>query len=151
VPKIQGVNDIEQPLGRLLSISGRMVSGLFQRVLDANGLSAAGWHVLTLLGRTDGLPLRDVAERCYVSAATVTGVVDTLERDGLVERERDADDRRVIRVRLTKEGRRRLDKARRSVTTALAPVFEDMSAREETVVRAFLLRTIARLNEEGTT
>jgi DNA-binding MarR family transcriptional regulator len=127
-----------------------MVATHFQRVLDANGLTAPGWHVLTLLARTDGLPLRDVAERCYVSAATVTGVVDTLERDGLVVRERDAQDRRVIRVRLTATGRRRVEAAFWDVSGAMTPIFGDLAPREEAVVRKFLLRTIARLNEEGT-
>ncbi len=141
---------IQQPIARVLNIAGRMTSARFERVLDANGLTAAGWHVLMLLARTDGLPLRDVAERCYVSAATVTGVVDTLERDGLVARERDTADRRVVRVRLTPEGGRRLAAAKGSVAAAMAPIFGDLPAREEAVVRRFLLRTIARLNEEGT-
>jgi MarR family transcriptional regulator, organic hydroperoxide resistance regulator len=144
------VNEIEQPIGRLLGIAGRMVGARFQRVLDANGLSLAGWQVLVLLGRTDNLPLRDVAERCYVSSATVTGVVDTLERDGLVVRERDTTDRRVVRVRLTKPGRHRLEAAWWDVNDAMTAIFGDLSERDEKVVRRFLLRTIARLNEEGT-
>ena len=43
------------------------------------------------------------------------------------------------------------DSGARHVTAAMAPVFEDLSAREEAVVRRFLLRTIARLSEEGNT
>jgi DNA-binding MarR family transcriptional regulator len=138
------------PLGRLLGVAGRMVAARFERALQAEGMSHAGWQVLQVVGASDGLTQREVAERCYVTSGTVTGVVDTLERDGLVVRERGTDDRRVVRVRLTKEGRRRLDKARRTVMATMQPLFEDVPAREEAVVRRFLLRTIGRLSEEGT-
>lgn len=40
---------------------------------------------------------RAVADRCFVRPATLTGVVDTPERDGLVERHRDGTDRRAVR------------------------------------------------------
>lgn len=138
------------PVGRLLGVAGRMVAARFQRALEAEGMSHAGWQVLLAVGSSDGLTQREVAERCYVTSGTVTGVVDTLERDGLVVRERSTDDRRVVHVRLTRVGRTRLDKARRAVQAAMGPLFEDMSAREETVVRRFLVRTIDRLSEEGT-
>lgn len=136
------------PLGRLLGVAGGMVQKRFQRFLDAQGLTHAGWQVLQTLGHDDGLTQRQVAERCFVTAATVTGIVDTLERDGLVERERDPGDRRLVRLRLTAEGRKRLANARRRAGEVMAPVFGDLPAREEAVVRRFLLRTIDRLSED---
>ena len=139
----------DAPLGRLLGIAGGMVEKRFERFLDAQGLTHAGWQVLVVLGWSDALTQREVAERCYVTSATVTGVVDTLERDGLVVRERSTEDRRVVRVRLTTDGRERLDAAKRTAGGVMAPVFGDLSPREEAVVRRFLLRTIGRLGEEG--
>lgn len=140
----------EGPIGRLLGVAGGMVAKRFQRFLDAQGLTHAGWQVLLALGE-GGLTQREVAERCYVTSATVTGVVDTLERDGLVERERSTEDRRVVRVRLTGEGRTRLDAAKRLAAEQMHPVFGDLTPREEAVVRRFLVRTIERLGEEGST
>jgi DNA-binding MarR family transcriptional regulator len=54
----------------------------------------------------------DLARRVGVSEKTTTGLIDRLERDGLVARERDARDRRVVHVRLTPRGatvHRRID------------------------------------------
>src|SRR4051794_25990865 len=93
----------QPPIGRLLGVAGRMVGARFQRALEAEGMSHAGWQVLLAVGSADGLTQREVADRCYVTSGTVTGVVDTLERDGLVTRERGTDDRRVVHVRLTAE------------------------------------------------
>jgi DNA-binding MarR family transcriptional regulator len=54
--------------------------------------------------------LADLAERSRVTRATMTGLIDTLERDGLVKREHSAGDRRMLLVRLTDAGRTFLDK-----------------------------------------
>jgi DNA-binding MarR family transcriptional regulator len=143
------VNDLDHaPIGRLLGIAGRMVAAHFQRLLDAQGLTHAGWQVLLVLGHAEGLTQREVADRCYVSAAALTGIVDTLERDGLVVRERGTDDRRVVRVRLTQEGRTRLDGAKATLAAEIAPLFGDLSERDEKVVRRFLLRTVRRLGAD---
>jgi DNA-binding MarR family transcriptional regulator len=136
------------PIGRLLGIAGRMTAARFQRMLESQGMTHAGWQVLLAIGDGEGLTQREVAERCYVTPATVTGVVDTLEREGLVTRERGTEDRRVVRVRLTAEGRTRLRRMKAEAARVMAPVFGDLSARDEAVVRRFLTRTIERLQEE---
>lgn len=46
----------------------------------------------------------ELAEKAGVTRATITGLVDTLERDGLVKREHDAGDRRMMQVHLTQRG-----------------------------------------------
>ena len=135
----------EPPIGRLLGIAGRLVAARFQRLLDAQGMTHAGWQVLLAIGSTERLTQREIAARCYVTPATVTGVVDTLEREGLVVRERGTDDRRLVRVALTAEGRARLARMRKAATKEMDPVFADLTGREEAVVRAFLTKTIERL------
>jgi DNA-binding MarR family transcriptional regulator len=75
-------------------------------------LSAPQVHTLLALGHEGPLPMGDLARRVAVTEKTVTGLVDRLQRDGLVERRRDEVDRRVIHVALTGPGEalsRRLD------------------------------------------
>lgn len=139
----------QPPIGRLLGIAGRMTAARFQRLLESQGMTHAGWQALLAIADDGPLTQREVAERCYVTPATVTGVVDTLEREGLVERERSDEDRRLVRVRITPEGRERLAGTKREAQRQMAKVFGDLSARDEAVVRRFLSRTIERLQEEG--
>lgn len=61
-------------------------------------------NVLFLLGGMGPLPMRGLAEQLDVSQASATGLVDRMEQRGLVTRERDAVDRRVVRVTLTPQG-----------------------------------------------
>ena len=75
----------------------------------AHNMSPGRFTVLMLLseGLSGGsLPQTpaELAEKAGVTRATITGLVDTLERDGLVTREHDSDDRRMMRVHLTHRG-----------------------------------------------
>jgi len=68
-------------------------------------LSLVHLNVLFLLEHDGPLPMRSLAEAMDVSQASATGIVDRMEQRGLVERQRDEDDRRVVRVAVTDEGR----------------------------------------------
>src|SRR5690349_20860251 len=61
--------------------------------------------LLLHLGDEDGLTLSELARRCELENSTLTPLVDDLERHDLVARARDRDDRRVVRIHLTAQGR----------------------------------------------
>jgi DNA-binding MarR family transcriptional regulator len=68
-------------------------------------LSMIHLNVLFLLDSDGALPMRGLAEAMDVSQASATGIVDRMEQRGLVERVRDDEDRRVVRVAPTAQGR----------------------------------------------
>ena len=84
-------------------------------VVEANfarlGTSAGRFSVLMLLHRTEGESLApsELAQQAGVTRATITGLVDGLEREGLVQRQSHPDDRRRIKVALTGRGSAFLD------------------------------------------
>ncbi len=71
------------------------------------GLSMGKFTLLMQLSQSDeqGLTPSECADRCKVTRATVTGLLDGLERDKLVERRPCLEDRRKLRVRFTTHGR----------------------------------------------
>jgi DNA-binding MarR family transcriptional regulator len=73
-----------------------------------SGLSAPKWFVLVVLRKRDGVSQGEVSQLFEVDPSRVTRIAQALESDGLVRRERDPDDNRVVRMYLTDEGRRRL-------------------------------------------
>ncbi|WP_159917603.1 MarR family winged helix-turn-helix transcriptional regulator [Pantoea sp. 18069] len=76
------------------------------RLLALHGLSEGRFVLLFLLDAAgDGLAPHQLAEQAGVTRATVTGLLDGLERDALIARHADAADRRALRVRLTGKGR----------------------------------------------
>ena len=77
--------------------------------LSGHGISHGRFMVMMLLQRpcADGEPCTpaSLAEECRVSRATMTGLIDTLEKDGIVVRKGDKYDRRTLHVRLTPRGK----------------------------------------------
>jgi len=73
--------------------------------LEAQGLTVPQGMVLHTLAAAGGrLSARELGRECDMLASTATGVVDRLELHGLVARERDNDDRRVVWISLTERG-----------------------------------------------
>lgn len=79
--------------------------------LSRHGLLQGRWWVLILLMREETLVSTPsaLADKAGVTRATMTGLIDGLERDGLVARIFDPQDRRRISVKLTQAGQDRLD------------------------------------------
>jgi DNA-binding MarR family transcriptional regulator len=75
------------------------------RQWPGGALSLVHLNVLAVLDIDGPLPMSSLAETLDVSQASATGIIDRMEQRGLVERRRGDDDRRVVRVALTDEGR----------------------------------------------
>src|SRR3981189_2256571 len=71
------------------------------RWLDRHGVSEGRMGVLWTLSRGGAMSLGDLAAALDVSPTNITGLVDHLERDGLVVRAPDPDDRRAIRASIS--------------------------------------------------
>jgi len=90
-------------------------SGDFLAALDSHfsryNLSRGRFFVLMSMFHNEGAPFTpgDIAERLDVSRATITGLLDGLEKERLVERRRFPGDRRKVDVYLTEEGQELLD------------------------------------------
>ena len=98
------------PFLKLLRVSSDLSTAL-DNFLGGYGLLQGRWWVLILLMREHNLTSTpsELAERAGVSRATMTGLVDSLQREGLVERREDAQDRRKYVISLTAAGQAKLD------------------------------------------
>ncbi len=95
---------LDSPSYRLIRALGRH-KALIAVELERHGLHLGQEYYLAQLWRQDGITSADLAARTGVSAPAVTKVVGGLERAGLVRRERDPADARLVRVWMTDEGR----------------------------------------------
>lgn len=78
--------------------------------LSIEGLTASQFSTLKVLRLQGPLAQRDIAKYLLKSGGNVTMVVDNLEREGLVARVRDTEDRRIVFVKLTAEGEATFDR-----------------------------------------
>jgi DNA-binding MarR family transcriptional regulator len=128
-------------LKQLLVDLGRIRS-LRDPIADlAKGLTPSQAHCMMWLQQEGPMAVTALAQRLHCAAPTITGVVDRLERLGLVERRRGGPDRRVVHVALTPPGGRMAERFHAAVHTNLVRLFSVLSdADGET-----LLKVIRRL------
>lgn len=93
-------------------VVGQLLADRMEAVLRPYGLTLGSFNLLTIVDGADGPSTPTEIARnspSKVTTATVTGLLDTCERKGLVRRDRDRNDRRRVLVSLTPAGRALLD------------------------------------------
>jgi MarR family transcriptional regulator for hemolysin len=100
------------PIGLRLARTARAVTQAFERALAEAGGSVSTWQVLLLVRSGNWGNQSRMAEAMGVTGATLTHHLNAAERQGLVRRWRDPDNRRVQRVALTPDGEALFDRLR---------------------------------------
>jgi len=85
--------------------TGDWLDNRFNRLLREYGLTSSQYNVLRILrGEGKPLPSLEIAERTIQIVPAITGLIDRLEKQKLLVRERSAEDRRIIYVEITAKG-----------------------------------------------
>jgi DNA-binding MarR family transcriptional regulator len=88
----------------LLAQVGASSSRRFAKALEALDFAPWGAGILRLLSRMPGISQQELAARLETHASRLVGMIDTLEKRGLVVREPNPEDRRLYSLRLTEAG-----------------------------------------------
>jgi len=130
-----------------LRVTARMTRQLMDRWAEKHGLSEGRLHVLFRLvsAPEHQLPLGELADQLDVTPRNITGLIDHLERDGLVERVDDPDDRRQTYARLTPAGGKRLEGMRAQGLEWQLRITAGLSIEELEVLRHACLRLIENM------
>lgn len=110
---------------RLLACTSMIESEVRRRLRQDFATTLPRFDVLAQLDRVpEGLSMGELSRRMMVTNGNITGLVERLAGDGLIDRLPDATDRRTVVVRLTRRGKRAFD----AMTPAHAHWLEDMFA-----------------------
>lgn len=105
--------DWELRLGFLIHDVSRLRRSAFDRCLKPLNVTRSQWWVLAYLSREDGMTQSQLAEELDLGKVAVGGLIDRLEKSGLVRREADATDRRVNRVFLEPKSKQLIARMRK--------------------------------------
>lgn len=128
-------------LGYLLAKASQRWNELLQQGFAAEGfpeVKASYGSILIPLFEEDGLRMGEIARRARLSKQTMTTMVRLCERDGLVKRRADPDDRRATRVHLTAKAKRFRPAAERVLARLELDVAHVLGERRMETVRASL-------------
>jgi MarR family transcriptional regulator, 2-MHQ and catechol-resistance regulon repressor len=112
----------------------RCTNSVLARLSERNtigDLTPSQFAVLEALYHLGSMTQGEVGAKILKSTSNITTVIDNLERDGLVRRERDAKDRRVIHIHLTEAGISKVETLFPNHVAALVEIFSILSAREQ--------------------
>ena len=105
IPELAGVDELSAHVFRAFLGTAKLHVQLMMRTLSDRGTHPGQAMCLRLLTVNDGVSQRDLADMLHVARPTVTRMLQTMEKAGLVERRPDEADQRLTRVYLTGAGR----------------------------------------------
>jgi MarR family transcriptional regulator, organic hydroperoxide resistance regulator len=110
-----------------------------EQLVKTHGLTGAQYNVLRILrgAEPEGLPCSTIAERMISHDPDMTRLLDRMEKHGLITRQRQTDDRRIVKTRITAKG---LDFLRR-----LDQPIRELHKRQFRHVPAARLKTLAAM------
>lgn len=136
---------IEDSTSHLLSVAARLFTRTLQVRLTSHGVSTGQWPLLLYLWEKDGLSQKQLSRRVQIEEPTTTRTLDRMERDGLVFRQRDENDRRRIKVFLTPHGRQLREELIPFAQEVNALATHGLSDQDKTKINYLLSYIISRL------
>jgi DNA-binding MarR family transcriptional regulator len=121
--------------------------GVMDTVLRPYGLGSTQWYVLHQLANVGPTMQRDLVNMFNIERATLSGVVTTLVRKGLVAQAPDSEDQRQRMLRITRAGSKLWAALPNPIEQILEVAFDDADPAEMDIARKVLQAATKRLNE----
>lgn len=114
-----------------------------KKLVKRVGLTGPQLVILQEIARSGELTAGEIARAVSVSQATVTGILERMEKRGLLARQRSESDKRRIMVSITQPGRQILDEAPPLMQEAFVERFSSLQEWEQTMILSALQRLVS--------
>ncbi len=141
--------------GFLLKKSALRIQEAYEERLGPLGLAAKHYGVLSVLEERGSITQHEIGKCVYVDRTTMVGIIDDLEKKGLVERKEHPTDRRSHSVYLTAKAKEVLAKAHHLASSVEKQFLECLSVKEQKDLRQILRKLVVehysstKANERG--
>ncbi|MGN6488429.1 MAG: MarR family winged helix-turn-helix transcriptional regulator [Devosia sp.] len=136
----------QAPLGYLVHEVARLMKRRFEEEARSHGLTLAQWRALSQVATHDCITQREIADSMDADPMTVSGILDRLEKRGLIERYADPSDSRAKLARLTPAGEELFQIARNFGLAMYQTAIAGLSAGEREALQAGLEKMRANLS-----
>ena len=127
----------QAPMGYLIHEVARLMKRRFEEEARAHGITLPQWRVLAQVGINEGISQVALAAATDADPMTISGVLDRLEKRGLIDRYPDPTDSRAKLARLTTEGEQIFTTARKVGLSMYEAALEGVTSDErQTVITA---------------
>ncbi|UUZ89967.1 MarR family transcriptional regulator [Paenibacillus sp. P25] len=133
------MNLFESP-GFLINRLAHLMANELDARLKKHGVTISQWAVLSLLNEREGVPQVEIQQKLGIEGATVTGLLQRMEKSGFIRRDADLQDRRVQRVFMTDLSRSLTDLLTAEAEAVNEKTLQGFTSDE----KAFFLRMVVR-------
>ncbi|MDI9891943.1 MarR family winged helix-turn-helix transcriptional regulator [Microbacterium sp. IEGM 1404] len=144
----QEVINLDSSLGYLLKEAASALRAAMEDVLRPLGMTITHYSCLELLAQRPGSSNSDLARGAFVTRQSMNVLLQSLERDGVVERPATAPSGKTLPTRLTEKGRRELAEASAAVRSVERRMLGGMTDAEQATARAALRSMVQALRED---
>lgn len=132
---------------KLVREVNRLHFSTFHQTLSQFGLGKGQPPILKYLSLNDGCKQSELAQNEHVTAATITVMLQTMEKNGLIVRKSDEKDLRIMRVYITDKGRSVQQKCDEAIKNLEKEIYADFNQEELDAFRRLLVKKRDRLKE----
>jgi DNA-binding MarR family transcriptional regulator len=144
--KDEAIAEIMQSLRRIF----KAIQQYSEEVLKEFGVTGPQLWALRVIYMEGQLSMGELSKRMYLHMSTISGIVDRLEVKGYVERKRDEIDRRVVKISLTKTGKKLVQKAPEAAQGKLLHGLESLSSRQVLNISSSLDKVVRLMEIQDT-
>ena len=120
-----------------------------KKLVKRVGLTGPQLVILQEITRMGEVTAGEIAQAVSLSQATVTGILERMEKRGLLARRRSETDKRRIMVRITRNGQQVLDEAPPLMQEAFVDRFSDLQEWEQTMILSALQRLVSIMDAKA--
>lgn len=146
VNKQQAISEIMQSFRRIF----KAIQRYSEAVLKEFGVTGPQLWALRTIYNAGQLSMGELSQKMYLHMSTVSGVVDRLEEKGYVERARGNKDRRVVKISLTKGGKKLVQGGPEAAQGQLLHGLESLSQTEVLTIRSSLEKVVRLMEIQDT-
>jgi len=145
----RGSVEVLEALGAL-RLAAKQIHDAMEHFAEGHGLSDSRLRVLMRLCNSPGrrLPLGALADGVNVTPRTMTDIIDVLERDGLIQRVPDPEDRRSVLALITETGLQRINAMRTEAMANQAAVADGFTSDQLVQLRHLCLLLVRNLSRD---
>lgn len=130
--------ELKECINFLLSVSQNKVFKYFSKLLEEYGVTPAQYGVLNCLWREGQLSPKQIGEMVHLEAPTVSGILDKMQRAGLIERSVDPNNRRSVLVIATQKSNEIREEVEVATNKLNAKVLQDLTQSDTEALKKAL-------------
>ena len=122
----------------LLAKAYQKAHGCLKKRLLTYGLTPIQHLILGALWHEEGLSAGDIGKRLLLDGATLSGVLDRMSESGWIIKETDSEDKRILRIHLTKKSKRLKNSLTKERKQANKEILRDLTLEEKVILKRLL-------------